>query len=38
MKTWYCAICFSYDCLKHKLENKVADYKYEYVSEKNRKK
>lgn len=37
MKTWYCPICTSYDCDKHKLENKVADYSYQYISEKNKK-
>ena len=32
MKTWYCALCLCYDCEKHKLENKVAEYQLEYVS------
>ncbi len=36
MKTWYCAICMSYDCEKHKPDIKLADYHYHYQSSRNK--
>lgn len=36
MKTWYCAICMSYDCEKHKPDTKLADYQYHYQSSRNK--
>lgn len=37
MKTWYCALCMHYDCEKHKLDPKVYDHQYHYISIKNKK-
>lgn len=37
MKTWFCSICFMYDCQKHKMDPKCQQNSYQYISHKNKK-